>query len=579
MDNWDAVYGANWTAEKALINLNVKFMSQSLINVQVSKDMKNSSSLILYIDQPELGLSPTDYYSCSEPYDKVCLAYLDYMVSLATLIRQERNLTVDTAKIKAEMDRVFELEKAIAGATVSQLIRQDANNVYIRMTVAEVEKDYEVVINGTKINWLSYINALIAPGGVSITADDYVVMYSSEYIQNITSFIATFSGRDIQNYLAWHYVRKVVDGLSKEYTDPGKIYSQVFEGAVGNKPLWKDCVSFMAVEFDDVIGRLYVEKAFLGDNKATVKTMIAEIRKMFLEILEEQKWMDEQTKQKAALKALKIREQVGFPDDLFNDTKMTETYDKLEFKTDDFFDNKRKFYEYVQIVRASRLKKPADPNEWKNGASEINAEYSTIDNTIEFPAGILQTPFFNVLEPRSLNYGGIGTVIGHEITHGFDGSGKDFDENGNLFNWWSEESLKKFNDLTQCFVDQYENFSWAQAGGKKLSGASTLEENIADNGGVRQAYRAYKDYLRNNGREKNLPGLDLTNEQLFFIGFGQIWCSTYTQQYAVTSITDDEHSPGEFRVIGTLQNFPEFSEVFSCKSDDYMNPKKKCHLW
>ncbi|XP_053316372.1 neprilysin [Spea bombifrons] len=531
------------------------------------------------IDQPDNGLLSPELYECTGSNKKICSAYEEYMVYLATLVRKERNLTIKDDQIRVEMKKVFELEKAIANASVPSDIRKDPNNIYMKIPVSQIENDYNVVIGGKRLNWLSFINEVISPGGIAIKKDEEVVMLASDYIKKITNFISKFNARDIQNYLAWQYVKSVANSLSQEYKTAAKPFNQLFYGLTTDAPIWKVCVQSLLEQFDDVIGRLYVNEVFSTDSKEMVKGMISEIRQVFLEMLEEQEWMDEETKKKAALKAFNMVEKIGFPEDVFDDEKLNELYAGLQFKEEEYFENRLKYKAYVQMIRSKMLREPTDPDEWTNGAAEINAEYAMGSNQIVFPAAILQPPFFHAMEPKALNYGGIGTVIGHEFTHGFDDTGKDRDENGNLINWWTEESLNKFNELSDCFVDQYGNFSWSLAGGKYLSGTGTLSENIADNGGLRQAYKAYQKYLSKSGNEHILPGLDLTSKQLFFLAFSQIWCSAYTSHYAHTSITEDEHSPGEFRVIGTLQNFPEFSEAFSCDTDDYMNPAHKCRLW
>uniref|UniRef100_A0A8B9HIN2 Neprilysin n=1 Tax=Astyanax mexicanus TaxID=7994 RepID=A0A8B9HIN2_ASTMX len=219
-------------------------------------------------------------------------------------------------------------------------------------------------------------------------------------------------------------------------------------------------------------------------------------------------------------------------------------------------------------------------SEWISGAAVVNAFYSSSRNQIVFPAGILQPPFFGKGQPWSLNYGGIGMVIGHEITHGFDDNGRNFDKDGDLKDWWTPSSTQKFQELSKCIVDQYSSFSWDLANGQnQLNGNNTLGENIADNGGIRQSYQAYQNYVKKHGKEAPLPGLDLNHEQLFFLNFAQIWCGTHRPEHAVNSIKTDVHSPGKFRVLGSLQNFPEFAKAFQCQRNDYMVPEKTCRVW
>ncbi|KAM8953141.1 neprilysin [Pelodytes ibericus] len=606
VENWERIYGV-WSAEESMSHLNAKYAVGSIINVFVEKDFQNNTVHVIYIDQPHSGLLSPDFYECSEFNEKVCSAYEGYMFYLVSLVRKERNLTIKYDQNREDIKRVFELEKAIANALVSSEIRRDPNSIYMKMTVSQIETDYPVILDGKRLNWLSFINGAIKPGGISIKEDEEVVMFASDYIKKITNLANTFNARDFQNYLAWQYVKSVVEYLSWDYKNAAKLFNQLLVSSLGKQSAvqckvsdlwygsntepanWKICNEVLLQYFADVLGRLYVEEAFSADSKEVVRGMITDIRQVFLEMLEDQEWMDEETKLKATFKASNIVEKIGFSDDLFDDEKLNKIYagvsyksecsDVLKLKDDEYFENNLNYKEYAQILQMKRLRELTSPEEWTSGAAEINAEYVMDSNQIVFPAAILQPPFFHPLEPKALSYGGIGTVIGHEFTHGFDDTGKDRDENGNLINWWTEESFNKFNELSKCFVHQYGNYSWSSAGGELLSGTGTLSENIADNGGLREAYKAYEKFLKKKGKEDILPGLDLTDKQLFFLGFSQIWCSAYTPDYALTSITEHEHSPGEFRVIGTLQNFPEFSEAFSCRSNDYMNPEHKCRLW
>uniref|UniRef100_A0A8C5CX40 Neprilysin n=1 Tax=Gadus morhua TaxID=8049 RepID=A0A8C5CX40_GADMO len=200
-------------------------------------------------------------------------------------------------------------------------------------------------------------------------------------------------------------------------------------------------------------------------------------------------------------------------------------------------------------------------------------------NQIVFPAGILQPPIFSKGQSKSLNYGAIGMVIGHEITHGFDDNGRNFDKDGDLKDWWTPGSTRKFLDLSKCMVEQYGNFSWDLANGLHINGNNTLGENIADNGGIQQAYKAYQNFVIRHGEEPSLPGIDLSNDQLFFLNFAQVWCGTHRPEQAVNSLKVNVHSPGKFRVLGSLQNCPEFAKAFSCRKNSYMVPDKICHVW
>lgn len=227
-----------------------------------------------------------------------------------------------------------------------------------------------------------------------------------------------------------------------------------------------------------------------------------------------------------------------------------------------------------------KLNNPVDREYWGISPAVVNAYYNFGYNRIMFPAGILQPPYYHKDQPKSLSYGGIGSLIGHEITHGFDDQGSQYDKYGNLNQWWDDVSASKFKERAMCMVKQYMNYTLPEAGGMRLTGYKTLGENIADNGGIKQSFKAYRQWIDRMGREENiLPGLNLTNDQLFFINFAQQRCTNYLEKSAINNIMTSSHSPARFRVIGTLQNNVEFSRVYNCPLGSYMNPPHKCQVW
>uniref|UniRef100_A0AAR2KB96 Neprilysin n=1 Tax=Pygocentrus nattereri TaxID=42514 RepID=A0AAR2KB96_PYGNA len=363
--------------------------------------------------------------------------------------------------------------------------------------------------------------------------------------------------------------------------------STAISGTTSEAAVWRQCAIYVNNNMENAVGRLYVEEAFAGDSKDMVSPMIANIREVFVSNLHDLTWMDDETKKSAEEKARAIRERIGFSENIKNNTYLDEEYKDLGYKSEEYFENILKNLEFGQKKRLKRLRVKVNKEElklglvlgWISGAAVVNAFYSSSRNQIVFPAGILQPPFFGKGQPWSLNYGGIGMVIGHEITHGFDDNGRNFDKDGDLKDWWTPSSTHNFQDLSKCIVDQYSSFSWDLASGQNLNGNNTLGENIADNGGIRQAYQAYQKYVNQHGKEAPLPGLDLNHEQLFFLNFAQIWCGTHRPEHAVNSIKTDVHSPGKFRVLGSLQNFPEFAKAFQCQRNDYMVPEKTCRVW
>ncbi|XP_053566046.1 neprilysin-like [Bombina bombina] len=579
LDNWEEDYGTQWSFEKTNSILTSKYGKSGLIAIYVTVDFKDTNVYSLYIDHSKLLLPSRDYYQCNGTTAEVCSTYMEQMISVAKLIRNERNLSIDDDGIRAQVEKVLELEKDIANAETPDVIRANPNNVYKKMSLAQVEKEYPLNISGKAVNWLSFVNAVMSPGGITVDENEQVVVYASEYLKALATFINKYTKRDIQNYLAWSQIFYAVGDLSKEYKATEDKLTKIMYGISTEDPLWRTCVNYLNNVLEDIIGRLYVKEAFSGESKQVVKDLIAELRKAFLKMLDENKWMDDKTRKRAIMKASKVQEHIGYPDEIMNDDSLNEIYREIDYKANEYYENKLKNLALSIKKGSSRLRSKVDKNEWIVGAAKLNAFYLPTHNQIVFPAGILQPPFFSSSEPKYMIYGGIGMVIGHEFTHGFDETGKNFDEDGALMNWWSNHSMTNFNDLKQCFVHQYGSFSWDVAGGKKLNGLITLSENIADNGGLRESYRAYQDYVRIHGKEKKLPSIDMNTEQLFFISLGQVWCGMYRPEYAVTTIATSTHSPNMFRVNGVLQNFPEFSQAFSCSSGDYMNPPKKCHLW
>ncbi|XP_067158319.1 neprilysin isoform X1 [Apteryx mantelli] len=546
-DNWESSYGAMWTAETAIAQLTSRYGKKVLINFFVGTDDKNSTTHIIHIDQPGLGLPSRDYYECTGVYKEACSAYVDFMISVAKLILQERNISFNESKISEEMKRVMDLEKEIANATTKAEDRNDPILLYNKMTLAQLQNNFSVEINHKVFNWSKFINTIMSTVQISVENTEQVVVYDPEYLIRLKSILNKYTPREIQNYMIWRFVMDLVNSLSRNYKDTRNAFRKALYGTTSETAVWRRCANYVNGNMENAVGRLYVEEAFAGESKHVVQEMIADIREVFIKTLDELTWMDVETKKKAEQKATAIRERIGYPDEIMTDNnKLNSEYQELNYKEDEYFENIIQNLVFSQKKRLKKLREKVDKEEWISGAAVVNAFYSASRNQIVFPAGILQPPFFSATQSKSLNYGGIGMVIGHEITHGFDDNGRNFNENGDLLDWWTEESARNFKEQSQCMVYQYGNFSWDLAGGQHLSGINTLGENIADNGGIRQAYKAYENFVKKNGNEKLLPGLEMNHKQLFFLNFAQVWCGTYRPEYAVNSIKTDVHSPGKF---------------------------------
>nr|AOT86842.1 neprilysin [Petromyzon marinus] len=575
--NWNTTQGPTWIFEKNLANLAKKYRVRPIVNTYVGIDDKNSTAYIINIDQPGFGLPSRDYYfSETESYVKAREAYKDFIVAIANIVRRDKAIPDDDVFVREQMEGLFNFEKKLAEASTPDENRTDITLIYHKMSLSELSTNYSI----GNFSWLTYMKDIFIDIK-DISSAENIVVYAPEYLIKLKTILEDETPSTIQNYIVWMLTMEHVESLSQKFKDARAEFRKALYGTTSDKARWRSCSSYVNNILSNAVGALYVEEAFAGDSKKVVQELVKWIREVFISNLDKITWMDDATKGRARDKAFAIVERIGYPEFIVdkNDPKIDEEYADLAYSTTEYFANTLASLAFDSKRRLARINTAVDKNEWISGAAVVNAFYSSSYNQIVFPAGILQPPFFGLDQAMSLNFGGIGMVIGHEIIHGFDDSGRNFDKDGNLVDWWSAESAKNFKQKSQCIIDQYGNFQWDLAGGQNLSGINTLGENIADNGGIRQAYEAYMAWVKDNGEELPLPGLHLSHQQLFFLNFAQVWCGDYRPEYASNSIKTDVHSPGKFRVIGSLQNFEKFSEAYQCKASDAMNPRSKCHVW
>uniref|UniRef100_A0A3B3VGW4 Membrane metalloendopeptidase like 1 n=1 Tax=Poecilia latipinna TaxID=48699 RepID=A0A3B3VGW4_9TELE len=576
-EDWNTTTGEAWSLEDTLAMLTARFHKKVVLDLYVWTDDRDSQRHIIYIDQPGLGMPSRDYYFNDGNYKKVREAYLHFMVSIAKITREDKNLTQDDERVWDEMMQVLKLETDIANATSPAEERQDVTVLYNKMTLAELQSTYS--FNG--FNWTRFIKGVLSTVSIDIQLDEEVVVYSSPYLEKMNDVLSRYSIQTMQNYLTWQLITDRVNSLSRRFKDARARYRKALYGTTVEDASWRECVRYVQSSMENAVGALYVRETFAGESKRMVSDLISKIQTAYVETLEELSWMDAPSKEKAREKAMAIKEHIGYPDHILQESnqKLDEEYAHLNYSEEHYFENILENLKSEAQKSLKKLREPVDPDLWIIGAAVVNAFYSPNRNQIVFPAGILQPPFFSKHQHQALNFGGIGMVIGHEITHGFDDNGRNFDKDGNMLNWWSNYSADHFKEQSQCMVQQYGNFIWNLAGGQNVSGISTLGENIADNGGVRQAYKAYLKWVETEGEEPRLPGLDMDHKQLFFLNFAQVWCGAYRPEYASQSIKTDSHSPLEYRVLGSLQNFEAFSEAFQCPIGSPMNPEQKCRVW
>ncbi|MBN3307722.1 MMEL1 protein, partial [Amia calva] len=576
-EDWNSTTEEQWSLEDTLATLNARFHKKVLVDLFVWTDDRDSSRHIIYIDQPGLGMPSRDYYFNDGNYKRVRDAYLQFMVSIARMAREDRNLTQDEELVLEELTGVLELETDIASATSPAEERHDITLLYHKMSLSEVQERFHL----NAFNWTKFVQGVLSSVSIDVQAQEEVVVYGAPYLQKLGDVLSRHPVRTLQNYLTWQLIIDRVSSLSRRFKDARAHYRKALDGTTVEEARWRDCVRYVKSNMENAVGALYVRETFAGESKRMMSELISKIQEAFVETLDELRWMDDQSKEKAREKALAIKEQIGYPDHILEEQnhKLDQEYAHLNFSEENYFENILQNLHAGAQKSLRKLRERVDPDLWIIGAAVVNAFYSPNRNQIVFPAGILQPPFFSQQQLQALNFGGIGMVIGHEIIHGFDDNGRNFDKDGNMFDWWSNYSAMHFKDQSQCMVNQYGNFSWKLAGGQNVSGISTLGENIADNGGVRQAYKAYLKWVEREGEEPHLPGLNLDHKQLFFLNFAQVWCGSYRPEYASQSIKTDSHSPLEYRVIGSLQNFGAFAEAFHCTRGSPMHPEVKCRVW
>ncbi|XP_048639734.1 membrane metallo-endopeptidase-like 1 isoform X5 [Marmota marmota marmota] len=581
MDKWNETKGPQWKLEQQLALMNAQFNRRVLIDLFIWNDDQNSSRHIIYIDQPTLGMPSREYYfsegdskksapwwprrprwprrpnSIHGPLAQVREAYLQFMISVATMLRKDKKLPKDNKLVRKDMTQVLELETHLANATVPQEERHDVTALYHRMNLKDLQHKFSL----KGFNWTLFIQSVLSSVKITLLPNEEVVVYGIPYLQNLEEVIHMYPPRTMQNYLVWRLVLDRISTLSQRFKDARGSYRKALYGTTVEEVRWQECVGYVNSNMESAVGSLYVKKAFSKDSKNMVKELINKVRAVFVETLDELNWMDEESKKKAQEKAMGIREQIGYPDYILEGNKrLDEEYSSLNFSEDLYFENGLQNLKANAHRSLKKLREQVDQNVWIIGAAVVNAFYSPNRNQIVFPAGILQPPFFSKEQPQALNFGGIGMVIGHEITHGFDDNGRNFDKNGNMLDWWSNFSAWHFRKQSECMVYQYSNYTWDLADKQKVNGHSTLGENIADNGGVRQAYKAYLKWTKEGGKDQQLPGLKLTCNQLFFVNYAQphslvatplvhpqVWCGSYRPEFAIQSIKTDVHSPLKYR--------------------------------
>ncbi|OUM61163.1 hypothetical protein PIROE2DRAFT_12878 [Piromyces sp. E2] len=466
-------------------------------------------------------------------------------------------------------------------------IHYESNNKQ-QMTIKELSERYHY------IDWKTYIKKVFKLHKINekVTNDTIIYNSSPEYFSALNEVISKFTNKELAYYAEWSVIRSFINYLSDDIKKPHVDFELEY---FGRKPREMTRIDFCDEKIDNMmgmpLGKFFADIVYTDKVKEDANYTISYLKQAMVNRIPQLDWLDEEAQDEAIEKVLNIVDRIGLPEYLSDPKQLSEKYESLKTSSSDFFTNMIN-YDFYSLNKNMKLYKTKYEDEtWFFTPQSLNAYYDLTDNSMNFPVGIFQDPNYHAADPDYMNYGSIGMVVGHELSHAFDMYGRIFDANLNFRDWWSMESYAKFDELSQCFVDQYSEFYVTDESNSEIfvDGYETLNENLADNGGVARAFEAWKISVENDMeidpqlvKEHNplLPGLSKYSfEQLFYIAFGQEWCSNASTKYIINQVKKDEHSPSKFRVNGVVMNSEHFAKVFDCPVNSPMNPKKKCTLW
>ncbi|XP_072173719.1 endothelin-converting enzyme 1-like [Diadema setosum] len=570
VDNWDE---GLFDLTQAILAVH-KLDTAPLFSMFLSSDQKNSSANIIQFYQNGIGFAAREFYSDNDTTQED--AYTALGAKVIVLLSLADGEVVDIHNISqhsnfapavARMNSIVEFEANLSDIYIPKDVQDDPVKLYNKMPLREFADMLPL------INISLYVNEMFAD---NIPLDQDVMVPSLAYFEKLNGLLEQTPKSLLADYLNWCAIKPMLKYLPRIYDEIIQEYNAIFSGSNSSFPLWETCLKRTDNDFGFVTGALFVREMVTPLLKNETDDLIQYIRNAFLENIPDVMWMDNETKAAAAEKAKAIKPKIGFPVWIEDREQLDDYYATANISSSNRFENALNLKDYNLQWMRKHLGKPVDRTEWHMTPAEVNAYYSATFNEIVFPSGILQSPFYDVTYPMSMNFGAIGMVMGHEMTHGFDNHGRKFDLEGNLRDWWGNVSAEAYENETVCMVDQYSAY---KVGSHHLNGEYTLAENIADNGGLKIAYQAYQVWRQSHNETRQLPSLGLTDDQLFFLGFSQVWCSFVTPQRAELSVYVDPHSAEKYRVNGAVSNMPEFAEAYNCSAGTPMNADKKCTVW
>jgi putative endopeptidase len=538
-------------AATLIASLHLSGTDNAMFRFGSDQDYANSSQVIAVADAGGLGLPDRDQYLKTDARSKeIRAAYLAHVARMFALFGD----TPEAAQAAARM--VLAIETELARASLPRDQRRDPHKVYHRMTAAQLQQ------LASRFDWPRYFAASAVPAGTPINVTE------PAFFRRLNALLAQRPLADWKTYLRWHVIDAQAPYLSQPIVQADfDFHAKVLRGVETMPPRWKQCVRWVDRDLGEALGQVFVQHTFSPETKQRAAEMTQAIENAMHTRIEQLDWMGPQTKQAALEKLAALVNKIGYPE-------RWRDYSALEVRRDDFFGNVQRGLGFEARRQLAKVGKPVDRSEWGMTPPTVNAYYNAQLNDMNFPAGILQPPLFDPKMDDAPNYGNTGATIGHELTHGFDDEGRQFDAHGNLRDWWTQKDAAEFNRRAACVVQQYSGYKVVDD--VKINGRLTLGEDVADLGGTRLAYMAWKAVTANQSLE---PRDGFTPDQRFFIGMAQWACSNERPQILRLRALTDPHSPNRYRVNGVAANMPEFARAFSCTPGQPMVREKPCRVW
>jgi endothelin-converting enzyme len=563
LDKIAAAFSSSSSSSDNLANATILLSSygiRPLVAPSTGADDRDPDTVVVSVSPPwSFGLPSKERYEDAKLLDK----YRGVAVDVLSRLFPDAD--------KDLFSKVIDLEKSLAAASPSTEEREDVTKTYNPMSLDETISLAPEVGLGDLIRHL-------APEDFTV---DRVIVTSPAYLKSLSAIVSDADADVLRTYFAWKAVQSFAGSVEADEVKPYKQFVNVLSGKDPDSApeRWRRCVAHVDGGLGWLLSRFFVEKAFSSEAKEFGDTIIKDIKSEFVRKLKATEWMDDETTGRAVNKVHNIIQKIGYPTsspDITNPEELRDYYAKVDISSKDFFANGLAVRAFDVGSEWAALGKPVDRDEWGMTVPTVNAYYNPPGNEIVFPAGIMQFPVFDVAAPAYLSYGAFGAVAGHELSHAFDSTGRHYDENGNLTDWWTDATVKAFKKRTDCFVEQYNEFSVEGPDGKPLhvNGRLTLGENIADAGGLSAGFQAWKRRAAEKPN-KDLPGLEhFTQEQLFFVSYSNWWCGKSRKDTAIGRIYTDPHAPKWARILGTMANSREFRESFKCEKKE-----PTCELW